>query len=215
MFLIGLDLGQSADFSALCVVEGSAGAFDEPQTWEQKRYAVRHLQRWPLRTTYPAIVEDVRALYYRAPLAGQLVPLVVDATGVGRPVIDLFRASGLAAIGVTITGGLQDNLGDGVNVTVPKRTVVSTLVACFQTERLKIAEALEAAPLLINELANFRLKVSLETGNETFESRRESIHDDLVLCVGIALWWAERCYQPFTYAAAGAFTLPAGYRLEG
>jgi hypothetical protein len=215
MYLIGLDLGQSQDYSALCVVEGSGGAFAEPPTWEQKRYAVRHLQRWALSTTYPAIVEDVRALYYRAPLAGQLVPLVVDATGVGRPVIDLFRASGLAAIGVTLTGGIQENMGDGVNVTVPKRTVVSTLVACFQTERLKIASSLEAAPLLINELANFKLKVSLETGNEAYEAWRESSHDDLVLSVGIALWYAERCYQPLVYAAAGEFRLAAGYRLEG
>jgi hypothetical protein len=143
------------------------------------------------------------------------VPLVVDATGVGRPVIDMIRGAGLPAIGVTITGGLQENMGDGVNVTVPKRTVVSTLVACFQTERLKIAEALEAAPLLINELANFKLKVSLETGNESYEAWRESIHDDLVLCVGIATWYAERVYQPAIHAAAGEFRLPAGYRLEG
>jgi hypothetical protein len=215
MFLIGLDLGQSQDYSALCVLEAEGGAFDEPPTYEAKRYAVRHLQRWPLRTSYPTIVEDVRALFFRAPLVGQQVPLVVDATGVGRPVLDLFRAAGLPAIGVTITGGLAENMGDGVNVTVPKRTVVSTLVACFQTERLKIASSLEAAPLLINELANFKLKVSLETGNESYEAWRESIHDDLVLSVGIALWYAERCYQPFVYAAAGEFRLAAGYRLEG
>jgi hypothetical protein len=215
MYLIGLDLGQSQDYTALCVLEATGGAFASPPTFGPKYYAVRHLQRWVLGTTYPAIVQDVAALLWRPPLAGTWVPLVVDATGVGRPVVDLFRASGLPAIAVTLTGGIQDNLGDGVNVTVPKRTVVSNLVACFQSGRLKIAQALDQAPVLINELANFKLKVNLETGNESYEAWREAIHDDLVLCVGIACWYAERCFQPQICAVAGEFRLPRGYRLDG
>ena len=38
------------------------------------------------------------------PLDGQ-APLVVDQTGVGRPVVDLFREVGLKPIAVTLTAG--------------------------------------------------------------------------------------------------------------
>jgi len=50
-FIIGLDLGQSMDYSALVVVEC--------QGTVSPHYAVRHLHRWPLQTSYPSIVQDV------------------------------------------------------------------------------------------------------------------------------------------------------------
>jgi len=207
VFIVGLDLGQSVDYSALCLIECSGGAFDEPPHYGAKYYAVRHLQRWPLRTTYPTIAAEVTTLLQRAPVAQAGWALMVDATGVGRPVVDLFRGAGLPAIAVTLTGGIEENMGDYINVTVPKRTVVSNLVAAFQTERLKIADGLELAPTLMSELANFKLKINIATGNETYEAWRESIHDDLVLSVGIACWYAERCFQPQIYGVAGEFDI--------
>src|SRR5205085_2524303 len=72
-----------------------------------RRFACPHLQRWPLGTPYPQIVEDVRALLSRPPLAGCI--LGIDATGVGRAVADLFRRGRLNATlrPVVITGGHQ------------------------------------------------------------------------------------------------------------
>ena len=53
-FYLGLDLGQSADFSALAILERQKR---ESASFEAV-YHCRHLQRWPLRTSYPAIVAD-------------------------------------------------------------------------------------------------------------------------------------------------------------
>jgi hypothetical protein len=214
-YIVGLDLGQAADYSALAVLECTGGAFDDPPDYGEKRYGLVHLERWPLGTSYPAIIADVRGLLERRPLAGMSVPLITDQTGCGRPVCDMFRASGLPAIGITLTGGTDPNLADPVNLKLPKRQLVSVLVAAFQGQRLKIADTLELAPTLIHELSTFRIKINLNTTNETFEAWRERDHDDTVLAVGLATWYGEEYFQPFVYAAAGEFRLPVGYRLEG
>jgi hypothetical protein len=45
---------------------------------------------------------------------------------------------------------------------------------------------------MIAELTGFQLKVDLRSGHDTYEAWREGIHDDLVLAVAIAAWYAER-----------------------
>ena len=73
---VGLDLGQAADFTALVVTERTASdKGDSPSI-----YSIRHLQRFPLGTSYLTIADDVAALV-RSRLSGCL--LAIDATGVG------------------------------------------------------------------------------------------------------------------------------------
>ena len=60
-------------------------------------FQVGHIERLPLGTTYPAIVHHVGRVLGRLPGA----ELVIDYTGVGRPVFDLFRYSGVFPIGKT------------------------------------------------------------------------------------------------------------------
>jgi hypothetical protein len=95
MFYVGLDLGQRRDFTALAVVEKSG-----------RELTVMHLERMELGTPYPRVVERVCGVMGDARLAGG-ARLVVDATGVGAPVVDLLRAAGMVGkmTAVTITGG--------------------------------------------------------------------------------------------------------------
>ena len=74
---MGLDLGQSQDYTALCVAE----RVDVPTG--KAHYHLRHLERFRLGTSYPAVVERVRKMLAGPPLWG-CSQLVVDGTGVGR-----------------------------------------------------------------------------------------------------------------------------------
>src|SRR5262245_35339791 len=101
-FFSGLDLGQLADHSALAVAECS----ERPEGGKRvRRYAIRHLHRWQLRTSYTDIVADVVKLFALPPLTG--TALIVDGTGVGVAVVDLLRKARPAArlVPVTISGG--------------------------------------------------------------------------------------------------------------
>jgi hypothetical protein len=188
-YLVGLDLGQVRDFTAVAILYRDVGA---PHDRMPPVYAVPHLARFPLGTTYPEIVEQVRRMLTRPPLYDGLTSLVVDATGVGRPVVDLFRSmfpSGVAP--VTITSGsavTQDPTGYWH---VPKKELVSSLQVLLQGRRLKIANALREARVLVRELENFRVKVTA-SAHETFEAWREGDHDDLVFAVALAAWAGEQ-----------------------
>jgi hypothetical protein len=154
-------------------------------------YLLRYLHRPPLGTTYPAIVGQVLSLLHRAPLSRGEVPLVVDRTGVGGAVTDMFTAAGVRPRAITIHGGDAVNDGDRFNLRVPKRDLAGTLVALFQTGRLQVAAGLELAPVLATELLNFKVKVNVATGHDTYEAWRENVHVDLVLSVAMACWYGE------------------------
>jgi hypothetical protein len=209
-FTLGLDLGQAADFSALTVLERYVQPLREvdPQTGDQAtaiRYEIRHLMRYPLGSSYSDVVANVAQLMRSQELLrwvtvkardGNKIPkllrpaLVIDATGVGRPVVDEFRKAGLAPIGVTITGG-DSVTRDGRFWHVPKRNLVSSLVLVFQNRTLKIAPSLPLAATLATEVQNFKRKIDLRTAHDSFEAWRDSMYDDLVLACSLALWWAQ------------------------
>lgn len=264
-YFAGLDLGKKSDYSALCVLRKQKvdelgnppldrGMTVYPGTAEvlqaqvavqaQKqpplvsRYDCSALQRFDLKTPYPDIVSRVAALFLNPKLKGQT--LVVDETGVGAAVVDMFRraktdpvrcpkcdgkglvfgnipelppldfveaafcatcnGSGKILLNatirpVTITAGSKAS-PDGAGFRVAKAQLVSVLQVLLQwtPSRLRIDPALSHAHLLVNEMNNFKVKVSA-AANESYESWREADHDDLVLCVAIAAWVAERGVQ--------------------
>lgn len=183
---VGLDLGQSADFSGLVIVERLDVAASEPGERIGERRDVVHAQRWPLGTPYPRIVEDVAALMEAPSLAG--APLVIDATGVGRGVVDLFRdlhRDGRLErwpIPVTITAGESAN-----GLHVPKQDLVSKVQALLQSGRLLFAAAMPLREQLERELLGFTAKTSA-AGRTTYEALTEKVHDDLVLALALAVW---------------------------
>jgi hypothetical protein len=200
-YFVGLDLGQSVDYTALAVIQTVIAPPIEvisPYTRmvtyqpskEPPKLHVRHLERFPLGTRYPSIVSAIAQRLPALEEDGARPSLVVDKTGVGAPVVDLFEDAGLRPIAITITGGTTPSQ-DGRGWHVPKRDLISTLQVAFQNHRLKINQDLPTAPTLTNELLNFKVKIST-AGNATYEAWRESVHDDLVLAVALAVWYAER-----------------------
>jgi len=186
---LGLDLGQSNDYSALAIAERDR----PPGTREPASYALSWLQRFPLKTPYPAIVAGVATLV-RQLAAREPTPslrLVVDKTGVGAAVVDLLRREKLPGtfIDVTITGG-DAVARDGNSYRVPKRDLVGTVQVLLQGERLKIASALPEAQTLTAELLNFQVKIT-DTAHDTYGAWREGTNDDLVLAAALALWYGE------------------------
>jgi hypothetical protein len=183
-YIMGLDLGQASDYTALAIVESSSDA--EP------RFAIRHLQRMALGTSYPKIAEYVAGLLRREPLLGNC-DVVADQTGVGRAVVDLLRRYGVYPIAVTITAG-DAATRDADGCRTPKRDLVAVLQVLLQQGRLKCAN-LPGAEILQAELLNFRVKINALTGHDSYgagpaEEWREGAHDDLVLATALACWHA-------------------------
>lgn len=182
IYYIGLDLGQAQDFSAVALIERMG---DPPI------YRVLDLYRFPLGTSYPEIVDRISNSRTKLDITPNL--LVVDGTGVGRPVVDLFKRAGLHLVPVVIHGG--DNYTYDVQARVPKRDLVGILQILLQSQRLKIAGCLREAEILVEELLNIRVKIS-DAGKDSYGVWREGMHDDYVLALAIACWVSERGILP-------------------
>jgi hypothetical protein len=198
MFSIGVDLGQRRDHSAVAVVERvrrGAARFDfvnwvlrEP---EAEEWVVRHLERIPLGTPYTAVVEHVARVAQRAPVAGKC-QLVVDATGVGMPVVDMLRASrmGCGLTAVWITGGQAERF-DGSVWHVPKLELMARLQSMFEREELRIARRLRESGTLVRELMDMRTARGA-SGRVRIGADGAGEHDDLALAVALAVWPQRR-----------------------
>lgn len=196
-FVIGLDLGQSQDPSALVITER---LLRHPQIADadghksEFAYHVRHLYRFELGTEYPDIVEEVIRLINEPVLFGQ-AKLVVDATGVGAGIVGLLWQRGLRPVSIAITSGHQaTRTRRGWNV--PKRDLVSVLEILFQTERIRISQEVELGDDLFEELRNFTARINPRR-TQTFSPARNDQHDDLVIAMALGCHYFERlCRRP-------------------
>jgi hypothetical protein len=189
-YLIGVDLGQARDSSALAILERVWKAHPDYPDRALSHYAIRHLRRWPLHTSYTVVTADLADLVRMPPLNWPV--LVVDQTGVGQAVVDFLAKAQLSAslVPVVITSGRGVSWGDSRGWHVPKKALVSCLQVLLESRRLQVA-ALPERTLLMQELLAFRVKITA-AAYETFEAWRERDHDDLVLAVALAAWWGER-----------------------
>jgi hypothetical protein len=209
-FVVGADVGQQNDPTAVAIIEKIEGVIDynssqarhcgytDSKTAQRPavRYDCRHLQRLPLKLSYPNQIERVKALMARAPLCGvpnDNIPraeLIVDSTGVGKPVVELFAQAGLRPIAVTITSSEGKATYRNAMWHVSKALLVQTLDALLHQGALRFAKRLAEAEQMEMELKDFRRFVSV-AGRSTWEARSGQ-HDDLVLSVAIGCWWASR-----------------------
>jgi hypothetical protein len=196
-YFVGVDFGQSKDFTAIAVVERA----ETKGAWDGARFAwrkvvslrLRYLERIALGTQYPDVVERVVHVTQSRELAGRC-RLAVDGTGVGRPVVDLLRRArpGCTLMPVNITGGLKQT-EEGGYYGVPKRDLILGLQVLLQRKVLRIAAGLEHSADLLKEMGAMQVKITL-SGHEQFEAWREGTHDDLVFAVALACWNAQNAY---------------------
>jgi hypothetical protein len=191
MLFVGLDLGLRQDFSAVAVVE----RVERAQAWLSPDFRcmqVRYLERLPLGTPYARVVRRVREIMQHQALVGKAGRLVVDATGVGAPVVEMLRAvrPALRVTAVTITSGEQAH-GRGEEWHVPKKDLMAGLQVLLEDGQLKIHRKLHEAAALVRELTDIRLSPR-SGGRVGMGADGYGEHDDLALAVALACWRARR-----------------------
>ena len=147
-------------------------------------FQVGYLERVALGTSYPAIAQHVRRLFLGLPPSTEVV---LDATGLGGPVYEIFVGVGISPVGVMITAGTAQS-EESRFLHVPKMLLISRVQALLHEGRLKIQKNLSEASVLMAELLDYRIQYTA-AGHLTFNAR-EGRHDDLVLALAIACYRA-------------------------
>jgi hypothetical protein len=233
--IVGVDLGQQRDPTAIAVVERGYvpdGPLYNDEYWYKGRwiyaarepvrleYHVRHLERPALGTSYVEIVGRLLELLKSLGDSAERA-LAVDTTGVGRPVADMLKArledwlkrneqDPISCAWITITGGDSVTKAEGGGIRVPKRDLASAPLVLMQNKQLKIAQEMPLADTLKRELLNFKVKINIATGHDSYEAWREGDHDDLVLAVAMACWCGERYLRKLD-----SLPRPGQWALEG
>ncbi|HTG34964.1 MAG TPA: hypothetical protein VLB76_18765 [Thermoanaerobaculia bacterium] len=183
--IIGLDIGQRRDPTAICVAETERRPAGTRQVYH---FLVRHLERLALGTSYPAITQRL------VQIEGQILQrtaqpptLYVDATGVGQPVVDLLQddLSRSRVIAVYFTYGDRRTEEENHSVTLGKAYLVSRLQTLLQTGRLHLPRTPESE-ILAQELLDYQIRVD-EKANERYGDFKVGSHDDLVTAMGLAV----------------------------
>jgi len=187
-FIVAVDLGISRNFTALVLLERVDCQCDETRddldpVQNPIVYHVLHLKRFPLGTESPEIIEFISQLMARRTLAGR-IRLVVDASGIGMPIVKEMRRYGLRPEPITFTSGVRTNGNK-----VPKRDLLSGLLLLFQQRRIRIPSNVKLRAELIEEFNNFSLKYT-QNGNPTF-SAASGAHDDLIMALALACYFFE------------------------
>jgi hypothetical protein len=216
-FIIGLDIGKSVDATAIAVLHHKIIGLERYTNFLKKGFSKQHhaesyhvvaLEKIPLGTPYPAQVHHVKQLLSRPPLT-ERTPLIMDDTGCGRPIGDMFVDGGLRPKRVTITSGLEVTQHNGDTWHVPKSVLISTMESRIHSKELKVAKALLEAGPMHEELCDFERHVS-DSGRTTWGAR-VGTHDDIVLACSLAVWWAVRTALPQVTCGPIPFLDPAGW----
>lgn len=206
---IGVDVGQIHDNTALAVAEVASvhtgkyhflreqtmgahigGVWVPPKGAEpvmRSEYTIRHITRLPLGMSYPDVAIHIADMLCNPLFAHRQVRLLLDVTGVGRPVYDDLRreiklrkeAQHVMLKPISFVHGERYNRSTG---TLGKAFLVSRLQSLLQSKRVHGPDTPEMRATL-DELRVYEIKVSDE-GKETFGGKIGH-HDDLATALGL------------------------------
>jgi hypothetical protein len=196
--LVGVDLGKKRDYTAIVVMQRVelqvvtpyyGGIYPPTRTPPPATYTVHHLQRFPLRTSYTAIVDRVKAQLAQRRFPAPLT-LLVDASGPGLGVLDYFAKAGVQPqpLGVVVHHGFTTTQPSPTEWHVPKAALVLHLEVLSEARppRLILGPRLPFAAEVRAEMQSFTAETQ-PSGHVTYEAYREQAHDDLIFALGLCV----------------------------
>lgn len=205
---VGVDVGQRQDPSAVCVAElQEQGTVRDSvgQVVERGRihYVIRYLQRLPLGTPYPAVADRLIDICDKLEERQKTIRIYLDATGVGQPLVDMFRErsrrwavthmiighGARTLIPVYLTGSERATFEDG-ELKLGKAAMVNQLRLLYEEDLIDLPPGAETDALL-QELLTYEIRVN-ENAHAQFGAFKTGAHDDLVTALGLACWHGPR-----------------------
>lgn len=228
---VGVDLGQANDPTAYCLTE----VVRDPGELHSL-YVVHEIARLPLGMSYPQQAQRLTRIYQNAVAivatanvrqahllgrflhrhpsmdpppeieAAESVWMNVDATGIGRAVVDVLReVAGIPEnhlMAITITGGTGHDLHRGAKVgSTSKEHLISRLSALSGFQSILLPHT-EEARIAANELRDFQFSVN-DNATITYAAR-VGAHDDLVISLALSVVLDDAKHEcGATYYATG------------
>ncbi len=217
--ILGLDLGQSEDPSALALLLNIEQIIS-PHNWidaTHPRHSTWQLAAtlvFPLGLAYTALAQRIQQIIDRFKTGHPATPvtLTVDATGIGRPTLEILYKELTARVGqpkarlegIVFTGGSQHSKTTHPSLPidlfhVPKLDLIQTLVQSMESGQLTTAQNLPDRQTLTAQLKSLRYETSRQTGHSTIQvdtntDNPQIANADLVMALAMATWRMKTLY---------------------
>ena len=207
--VLGVDLGQKVDPSAIVVVEvlrrpsgrtvaalrSYQGAFYQtPVPGTETVFECRFMERLPLGTSYrdvaQRVVQVAKNIQIRSAYSAG-ISVVVDVTGVGTPpfesVVHALHGTRVRPIAATFTHGDKLSANPArTELRVGKAYLVSRMQTLIEHDRLSLPPNHAEAAAMARELRDYEIKVD-QDGNDKYGAFKVGSHDDYVTALGLAV----------------------------
>lgn len=195
-FFVGVSLGQMREHTGIAVVERITQqrevitptcGIEYEDADLPPRFQCTHLERVPVGTRYPKIVE--RLIHLKDSL-GEGTSILADITMAGRPVSQLMQRAGLNFTPVVLSNGDRSATNEGVTY-IPKRELIANVLVMLHESNIEFASTLQNTDVLREEMFSYQEK---ESGSplEAAAIWRTGKNDDLLFSMAMAAWQARR-----------------------
>ena len=182
---VGTRLGQRCEPGAICVVEGRLRTPDGHRC-RFTHFTTRLIERLPPGTTFPEgaarVGEIVRNLSQKMRLRADVI---VDATGLGSPIVSLLESENLRVIAVYFNHGDRRIEEKNYEIRLGKAWLVARLQMLLQTQRLHLPESPEARSLA-KDLLDYQIDID-PAANEKYGAFKVGAQDEMVTALGLAV----------------------------
>ena len=182
-FILGLDPAQLRDWSALAAIDMQYKA--EKTRFEYSLVAMARKQGLP----YDQIVDWVVKTLKKPEFNTHAPPeFVLDATGVGVAVNDMFRAKHIRAKAITITAG-NGLSREGTIFHLGKARLIGKFLGAFDAGKVHVNPDMPIWPAVEREMLSFRAEMNAQ-GRVKMEAESGE-NDDMLFALALCVWYGE------------------------
>lgn len=209
LYYIGMSLGQQGGNTGLAIIVTKID-YDKPTRKYFYKFQCTELKRFPAGMPFTEIAEQVDKIRHHIKLKDSC--LVMDITGVGDPIAQLFRK--FDPICLTFTGGYGIQQLGGSSFRIPLQDILASLRIAFETRRIKFAPGMELYDDMLLELESIEEGRTPSAGKGEQVLWRERPHDDLTFSIASVLWFTARDYRIPYIDENGKLPKAGGYEAD-
>jgi len=195
--VLACDVGGRQDYAALCGIQIQKGPMHKLGEGGPRQFVVTYLDQM-LGLGYLQVEEAMTALleYYANKEPCYLVP-VVDARGVGAPIVELLAERDVRPIGLMATTGFSESRpsailgGKALEIKVSNTKLLAAIRTARANDELVIDEDLDMAGELAKQMMNVEPQLTEKKKSERFDAPTGQ-HDDLLAATMMGLYVAQR-----------------------
>ncbi len=199
-YIVAQDIAKNVDYTVTVVHQITPRVVEGSATGRIFYYQEKVFQDM-VRLKYTELAEYTRELMQAANVMHDC-SLVIDGTGVGGPVFDLYDEAGLDPLKIIFTSGESISVQSGTRVGqskfgmiqgygVPKADLIGALVVAMEQGRMVRAEGVPYEQQEMEQYQNFVGRINEKTKYVKFGNAQDEIHDDIIVADAMAVWYGD------------------------